>query len=498
MIRTSILALAVFGLGAPAALALTPEEVWAMWQAQSAAQGQTLTAASVQRAGDTLVLTGVALKIEPAGETMRVNADIGSVLMREEGEAVAITMADSYPIAITGLDSDGGPGSVTLRVSQPGLTLTAEGEADSISYSFAAPSIAITLERIEAKEPVETEVAVTLTGVEGAYSTAGTDRQEIDSEFTAAGLTVRVAAKQPGGKDAFGFDLTSADVGLSFGGVLVPGFGTEDDMAKLLAEGLVLAGGYNFGATTFGVDALADGQQTSAQGSFGKAAFDFGLSSDSMDYATSTEALDLTLRGGDMPFPELRVTLAELGLGFAVPLQPTPDPAEFGLLARLVDLALPDDLWAMADPTGTMPREPLTVILDASGLVRLTQSLLSPDAMQGAAPPGELHALEVTEMQAKGLGADLTGSGSFTFDNTDLATFDGLPRPAGALDLQLVGGNALIDRLAAMGMIPEDQLMGVRMMLGLFARPGSGPDTLVSRIEVTPAGEVLANGQRIR
>ena len=49
-----------------------------------------------------------------------------------------------------------------------------------------------------------------------------------------------------------------------------------------------------------------------------------------------------------------------------------------------------------------------------------------------------------------------------------------------------------------MGLVPEEQAMGARMMMGLFARPGDGEDTLVSTIEVQEDGSVLANGQRIR
>ena len=49
-----------------------------------------------------------------------------------------------------------------------------------------------------------------------------------------------------------------------------------------------------------------------------------------------------------------------------------------------------------------------------------------------------------------------------------------------------------------MGLIPEDQAVGARLMLGLFARPGDGPDTLVSTIEMKEDGSILANGQRIR
>ena len=44
-----------------AALALTPEEAWASWQAMSAAAGQTLAAEGTARNGDTLVVSGISM-----------------------------------------------------------------------------------------------------------------------------------------------------------------------------------------------------------------------------------------------------------------------------------------------------------------------------------------------------------------------------------------------------------------------------------------------------
>ena len=95
-------------------------------------------------------------------------------------------------------------------------------------------------------------------------------------------------------------------------------------------------------------------------------------------------------------------------------------------------------------------------------------------------------------------GAKLSGTGDFTFDNTDLATFGGVPRPTGAVDLQLAGANGLLDKLVAMGLLPQEQAMGARMMMGLFAVPGEAEDTLSSKIEINDQGHVLANGQRIQ
>ena len=98
----------------------------------------------------------------------------------------------------------------------------------------------------------------------------------------------------------------------------------------------------------------------------------------------------------------------------------------------------------------------------------------------------------------KALDAELTGEGSVEFDNEDLAAYQGMPKPVGQVTLALAGANALIDQLVASGLLPQQQAMGARMVLGLFAKPGDDPDTLTSEIRFTPAGEILANGQRIR
>ena len=46
--------------------------------------------------------------------------------------------------------------------------------------------------------------------------------------------------------------------------------------------------------------------------------------------------------------------------------------------------------------------------------------------------------------------------------------------------------------------VPYMKAMGMRMMLGLFARPAGGEDTMTSTIEVTGDGSVFANGQQLK
>ncbi|MFN0194219.1 MAG: DUF2125 domain-containing protein, partial [Aestuariivirga sp.] len=117
--------------------------------------------------------------------------------------------------------------------------------------------------------------------------------------------------------------------------------------------------------------------------------------------------------------------------------------------------------------------------------------------MASGAPPGELISFELTQLLAKVAGAELTGMGAFTFDNADLETFGGMPAPTGKIDLKVVGANTLMDTLISMGLMSEDDAMGARMMLSMFANPGAGPDEFTSVLEFKDKG-FFANGQQLQ
>ena len=101
-------------------------------------------------------------------------------------------------------------------------------------------------------------------------------------------------------------------------------------------------------------------------------------------------------------------------------------------------------------------------------------------------------------MQIKLAGADVTGTGALTFDNTDMTTFAGVPAPTGSVDLKAVGVNGLLDKLMAMGLVPEDQMMGARMMLGMFAKVVEGEtDTMTSSIKFEDK-HLFVNGMQLQ
>ena len=68
--------------------------------------------------------------------------------------------------------------------------------------------------------------------------------------------------------------------------------------------------------------------------------------------------------------------------------------------------------------------------------------------------------------------------------------------PVGTAKVNVDGANALIDGLIKIGLVQEEDAMGVRMMMGMFMKPsGNGDDSLTSDIEVKEGMQVLVNGQ---
>ena len=55
----------------------------------------------------------------------------------------------------------------------------------------------------------------------------------------------------------------------------------------------------------------------------------------------------------------------------------------------------------------------------------------------------------------------------------------------------------LLDALVSMGMLSEDDAMGARMMIAMFANPGAGEDELTSVLEFKDKG-FFANGQQLQ
>jgi len=493
-------------LAGNAALAdITPEEVWQNWQDMSASYGQTMTAASAERDGDTLVISELSVVQDQDGT--KVDTTIEEVLITDNGDGtVEITMSDSYLMnvtvpATTGVDG-ATPTTVTISIEQPGMVTTASGTVEETAYAVEAPSMTVKLDSIEGVDAaaVDATAEATMSTVSGTYTVSGpADAKLIDVEFGAESFALNVVVKDAESESDLQMTGTLSDLGaayaLDLGGMALMG----TNVAEALKAGTAISGGFTHGALDFTIDVTDATGPTRIAATATGGGSNFAMDAAGLVYGIDGSGTAVTISGPEIPFPELKVTYGEIALTLSMPLLASPDLADFAFLTKIVDFSVSEELWGMIDPAGSLPHDPATVIVDTKGTVKLTSDLVDETAMAalGEAAPGEIHTLDVTELRAKAAGAELTGAGAFTFDNTDLVTFEGMPAPTGKIDLKLVGGNVLLEKLVAMGLLTEDDANGARMMISMFANPGAGADELTSTLEFKDKG-FFANGQRLQ
>ena len=491
-------AVAALLIGQAAFADVTPEDVWQNWQDLSASAGSTMTAESAERDGDTLVVSNVTVAMDDGtGGTM--NGTLAEINFTDNGDGtVDITMSENYPITITTPAKDGGKATtVNMTLTQKDMVLTAGGSADETSYDYTAAQMDIAIDATEegAAAPMFTG-NIALANAEGGYVISGdADAKTMESNVAAGSMTIALDGSDAAAGSTFKMSANMADVAIDTAGMFLNAEAMEN-MAQALKDGFNTQADMTYGATTIDIDVTEAGAPTKIGTVVAGGGFNLALGADGMVYGVNSTGVAVTMSGGEIPFPELKLGFGEAAFNVSMPVTAGEESTDFSLLTKLVDFTISDEVWSMVDPTNQLPRDPATIVIDTKGTAKLTVDIMDEAAMAvlGEAPPGELNSLDITEVRASVGGAELTGAGAFTFDNADVTTFQGMPAPTGKLDLTLTGGNGLLDKLAAMGLVPEDQVGMIRMMSGMFAVPSSdGSDSMTSTLEFKDKA-MLING----
>ena len=495
-----------FGLGASAAMAdLSANDVWSDWKEYMSGFGYALS--GVERdTGAGLSVSNVAMTIPLPEDDGSLQFTMGDLNFVEQGDGtVSIEMEDSWVMAFSVDPADEEAVSGEMVFNQSGHSLIVSGEPDALSYDYKAALAEMSMEGLTVDGvtvgPDVFSFNVLIGNIASVTSmTLGTLRA-YEQTLSSDKVSYAFKFKDPEGEEGT-MDMRGEALGLSFkGGGDIPENTPADNASAMIAAGFAFDGAYEFTGGSSQVtfespDGSGTMNSTSGGGTFGVA-----MSGEGLTYDTETRDLAVNALFSTFPLP-MSFEAASARFDMLIPTVKGQDAQDFGMLVSLSDFKMADALWGIFDPTAQLPRDPATLTIDLVGKAKLLFDYLDP--AQAAvleandAAPGELEALTLNELTLDAAGARLTGAGAFTFDNADLATFNGFPRPTGAVDLQLKGGNGLLDKLVAIGLLPEDQAMGARMMMGLFARPGEGEDALTSKIEINEQGHVLANGQRIQ
>jgi hypothetical protein len=449
---------------------------------------------SEEDAGGTLTLRDVSITMD--GPEGGVNGTIAEIVMTEQGDgSVAIEMSPEFPLDFT-MISEGETANFSVLIDQSALDLTAAGVPEAISYAYTAPAIGVKLTKAEANgEPMDLALALALSAIDGAYTVTQSETRTVDSSLKADTIQLSLKGTDPEGTgDTFDVALMMSDLVSQSTGTMSPLMGMTN-LSEMVGAGLMTSGTTTHGPATMTLSGTSEGANFVVNGAYQSGAYDVSIDNTGLDYGYSGKGFTLGFSGDSIPFPDLAMAAEEIGSRLAMPVGVSQEPQDAGVAIRLLGVTISDSIWGMIDPGAVLPRDPATLIVDVAGKANWLVDVFDPAIANQPmdTPPGQLHSLAVKELLLRLAGAELTGSGDFTVNNDAP-----MPMPAGTLNLKLTGGNGLLDKLVQMGLLPEDQAMGARMMLGLFARPGDGEDTLVSEITLQEDGAVLANGQRIR
>ena len=491
---TSIAALLA---GSSAIADVTAVQVWEDWKKNLDLYGdEAVTIGSEDVLGGTVTIKDVA--IDFSDDMTSVTADLGDIILTEQGDGtVNVTMATEMPMAIKPLNGGGG---AEMTMTNTGLTIVASGDPDAMNYALKADQYAVRMGEFvdESGSVMEGDIYFAANDVSAEYVTSGDALRMIDYDISLGSVDVLVDVKEPGGAGTIVMSGKINDIAGNASVAMPEGM----DMSKpefLMMEGFATTANYSYGQSNYIFDFDVDGSQAAGSGTVGSGKLDVDFSTQGLSYDALARDVAFELQSADFPFP-VKIGFAEYGLGLQIPLAQTEELSDFGFSINLTDLSVNEEIWMMGDPTGALSHDPATLKLDLSGKAKLFVDLMDPEGAESMAmgqAPGEIHALTLNDLQLKIAGALLTGTGGFTFDNNAQSMVPGLPQPEGEVTLNLTGANKLIDSLVAMGLLPEDQAMMGRMMMGMFART-VGDDELTSTLEINAEGHILANGQRIQ
>ncbi|MFK7763549.1 MAG: hypothetical protein AB8B62_09820 [Roseobacter sp.] len=494
-----ISATAVF-LASAAHADLTAEDIWNDWRSYTKGFGYLIQGTET-KTDSGLTVTGATIASQSADGVGRGTIFMDQVVLTETADGtVTIDLPAIMPIELSALDDAGKPLRISMDYRQTDLNIVASGTPDALRYTYDAQEITIVTTGFERDgQPTandELNVEIALEDIDGVTNVEGDGIVTYDQNLNAAALRFAVDVVAPEEQGTANISGQMQNVSFEGQSALPTEVEKPDDMEEMLEAGFKTEGAFAYQAYAMTLATTSPRDSTEMSFISDKGRFGVTLDTAGLDYDISQENVQVQATSSGIPIP-IEFAAARTAFNFAMPIQQTEQFGDFALGLTFDDVSMSDLIWSLFDPGAQLPRDPATLVLDVTGKTRLLFNFLDPAAAPTLSPgqmPAELQSLDVNTLQLQAAGSELTGDGAFTFENSDF----GPPKPMGALNLTLIGGNTLINQLVATGLLLEDQAMGVRMMMGLLAVPGDTPDTLKSRIEINAEGHVLANGQRIQ
>lgn len=536
-LRLTSSAMALAAMTAPALADVTSDQVWQSWVDYYESMGYEVSEGARDTAGDTLTLRDVTIK--GGLPESQVSMSMAQVTLQDTGDGKVTTVfSDDLTGVASGTDVDGETYEVPFTVTMPGNSMVTSGAPQDMTHSFDYPVMDLTLTTMKSgdtERPLPIKVGVADTT--GSFHIVAGGPTKYDYDMTAGKVTF--SGDVPSDQDGTVTFEGNMDGVETSGQATIPADARMDeDMNAALKAGMVMDGMLKAGALIASFDVSGtdeNGQPTTGAGKFDGKGFDltFAMSQDGLGYQASSDAGSFEISSSDMPFP-ISYAIESGAFDMQLPVMKSDAAQPFKLAYSLAGLTLGDAIWNMVDAQGQLPRDPASLDIDVTGTMKVTQDLFDPANLKGAdttlstvpadksidnavpgepsgdatdsaadpmtdmaedtPPPFEPVDVTINQFALNAVGAKVTAEGALKApESGDMSA------PIGEIHAQYEGINGLIDTLGSMGLIPEDQIMGVRMMMAMFAKPvAEGEDKLETRLEFKEGGAIFANGQQIK
>lgn len=503
-LSTSVIALV---LGAAPVLAdVTPAQVWDNLRQSYQDMGYQVQVGDEQSSGDSLTLSDITLRSTDA-DAADARFTLPGMVLRQDGGQVRSVVEGPMAVEMRDTDPDGEEMGFALMIEAPGNEIVSSGTPEEMEHRYTMPTL--TMQGRALDQVNETPVTITVTDIQGRQTSSSTadggTRQSTEATAASAEMTIEASGPSevealPDATDSFAATVSIKDLAIT-GTSHAPG-GEIDFAARpeeALAAGFAGQGTFTMGALTGRFQASTTDQEglgQDSEGSFGVASGTVAISISDTGLTYEADATDVEMRitSSEMPFP-LAYAVEENSVRLAFPTVASQEEQPFALSYALKGLTLDDAIWQSFDPEGTLPRDPANLTLDLEGLAVLAQSFLNPDFAQSEETPEmpmSPRSLTINDLSLNAMGATAELDGQLTFG-------DDPSQPVGAITGTFSGINGLMDNLVTMGIVPQEQLMGARMMLAMFARPVEGqPDQLQTELKFVEGGSIYANGQQVK
>lgn len=531
---------------------VTPEQVWQSWLDYYKASGVTLTEGSRNQQGDTLVITDAVMtspKVEE--ETGTATITIPQISLRDMGDGkVEMTMADTMPFVFTGKSAEDKPTEAKGKAVMTGAKMIVSGTPEAMSYDVAMPVMTVTLDEIsEDGTKVPMNVTVGVNDTTGTYQVDQTSGHQVVAALKSKSMNLSIVGNDPEDGSSIDFKWNMADLAMD-STTIIPSGVTMDDLGAALKGGMEVKGTMTFGPGQIEATIVDKSEEAGGSGKItgtdNGGSGSFAMSKAGLTYDAQSNGGKANMTFDQLPFP-VDYAYDKAAMAMNMPVSAADVPSPFGFRMELGGLSVSENLWAMFDPSQQLPRDPVNLLIDLAGTAKVTADLFDPATMaaDNSEMPFNFETLDIKSVAISAVGASVTANGAMKFlpapaqpegmdgmtgmDGMDgmsgmegMSGMDGMAGdsiknqsaegepteeatdmaqagvlPVGTIEAKATGINTLLDKLTAMGLIPEDQVSGFRMMLALFAK-ADGEDSLTSKIEFREDGGVYANDQRIQ